>query len=171
MEVIVADDGAALAEAAAATFDWKNWRIVSYPLQYYYWISIFRQRCLDRISPYVLYRWIGTAVLAIIYAFRIYIRGFCIWKKTLSFDTCCALQQRNIGKDIRASGIELALRVSCRQLIQDYGMTGDTVSINWHNRPNMIYHIGDIVTVMMVAVDSGVSGCNVTLLDVSSWRC
>ncbi|XP_047261035.1 protein RER1A [Capsicum annuum] len=66
MEVIVADDGAVLAEAA--TFDWKNWRIASYPPVH--------QRYLDRISPYVLYRWIGTAVLAIIYAFLIYVRGF-----------------------------------------------------------------------------------------------
>ena len=31
--------------------------------------------------------------------------------------------------------------------------------------------VGIIVTVMIVTVDSGGGGCDVTLLDVSSWRC
>jgi len=31
--------------------------------------------------------------------------------------------------------------------------------------------VGIVVTIMMVAIDSGGGSCDVTLIDVSSWRC
>ena len=52
---------------AAALNQWRHdtWRL----FQFY----------LDRTTPYAVYRWIGTAVLALLYALRVYyIQGFYI---------------------------------------------------------------------------------------------
>ncbi|XP_059307250.1 protein RER1A-like isoform X2 [Lycium ferocissimum] len=51
-----------------------TWSIVSYP--YYRISSVYQHYLLDKISPYGLYRWIITAVLAILYSLRVCVRGF-----------------------------------------------------------------------------------------------
>lgn len=66
MEGVGGDSGAAAA-AAAPVNQWVN--DVSRIFQYY----------LDKSTPYTMYRWIGTAVLLVIYAVRVYyVQGFYI---------------------------------------------------------------------------------------------